>query len=880
MNREIRRIGVLAALVALAGHASPAGAVCQVPLAIGQSTGNANVLLLLDNSLSMNEALQSSAYNPSTNYSGNFTRTSTYNVSTSGNYTPRSFNSMWPSTPSAYLVASDAGEPGAYNGNYLNWVFFTATATQRASIPVVTRIQSAKQVVSSFLGTVTDVRVGLEVFNGSNGGTIVDGIGTPIATIQSHVAAVHADSYTPLAEAMVTGLNYYSTTGGSAPIQAACQQSFVIIVTDGLPTYDTSVPSYITDADGDGYFLDDVASYLYRNDRRTDLDGIQNVATFTIGFNVDANLLQKTADVGGGEYFTINDAAGLTAALTRAFNTIAARVAAGAAVSVVSSEDRVSNRLFRARYESQTWRGNLEAFSLPYHSGNSPLWDAGALLAARSASSRTILTTTSGTSFLPLTTGNASTLMSALGAADVTTATNIITYTRGDSVAGSRSRSGWKLGDIVDPAPVMVGKPAGYSELPGYSTYRAANANRREVVYVAANDGMLHCFNGTDGAELWAYVPNNQLPKLKDLMDPAYCHEYFLNMTPGVFDMKLDGTWKTVLVGGQAQGGSGLFALDITSPAADSVRLMWDVDLPQLKGAWAAPTLVRDRVLNRQVLVIGTGFDANSAQANLLVLDPTNGAVLRTLALGDPVAGNKITKGVAIDTDFDGYEDRMYFGDLAGTLWRVDLTTNPWSVTALFRGSQPIQAPPVLTMDELSRPMVFFGTGQYLTVNDPPNTTQQSIYGVVDDNSGSTVGYSDLANQTFVFHGLTTGSRGWYLNLSATGERVTRSPALIAGTLYVPSFAPSALACAGGGQSWLYSLDFQDGSAPDRSNGTENNSVSGRTKSMGDGILADPTVDLLNEQLILQSSNAVLLTENISAGLKKLMVRSWRQKLN
>ena len=49
---------------------------------------------------------------------------------------------------------------------------------------------------------------------------------------------------------------------------------------------------------------------------------------------------------------------------------------------------------------------------------------------------------------------------------------------------------------------------------------------------------------------------------------------------------------------------------------------------------------------------------------------------------------------------------------------------------------------------------------------------------------------------------------------------------------------------------------------------------------MGDGILADPTVDLVNEQLILQSSNAVLLTEDISAGLKKLMVRSWRQKWN
>jgi hypothetical protein len=49
---------------------------------------------------------------------------------------------------------------------------------------------------------------------------------------------------------------------------------------------------------------------------------------------------------------------------------------------------------------------------------------------------------------------------------------------------------------------------------------------------------------------------------------------------------------------------------------------------------------------------------------------------------------------------------------------------------------------------------------------------------------------------------------------------------------------------------------------------------------MGDGILADPSVDLINEKLILQSSNAVLLTHTINGGLRKTIVRSWRQKWN
>ena len=881
MKRLQRGAAVAVAVATFAFRAGIAGAVCQVPLTVGVNTGNANVMLLLDNSGSMNEALVPSAYDPNTSYSGNFSRTSTYNISSSANYSPQHFNSNWPSTPTAYLVASDQGEAGQYSGNYLNWVYFNATAAQRAAIPVVTRIQAAKQVVTSFLGTVTDSRLGLEVFDSnSNGGTILANLGSTASAIAAQAAGIRAQTRTPLGEALVTAMNYFSTTGASAPIQAPCQKSFVIIVTDGLPTSDTDFPPAITDANHDGFYLDDVASYMYRNDLRPDMDGIQNVATFTIGFNVDGALLRNTATLGGGQYFTISDAAGLTDALTKSFKVIAARVAAGAAVSVVSSEDRTSNQLFRVRYESQTWRGYLEAFSLPYHAGDAPLWGAGALLAARSSSTRTILTSTNGSTFTAFTTANASALRPWLGAADVTTATNIITYVRGDSVAGARARSGWKLGDIVDAAPIMVGKPADYSEQPGYGAYRVAQASRREVVYAAANDGMLHCFDSQDGSELWAYIPGDQLPRLNLLLDPSYCHNYFLNSTPAAYDLQVGGRWRTVLIGGEGQGGNGLFALDVTNPAPDSVSLLWDISPSQLKGAYAPPTMVHDRTLGRQVLCLGTGYDPNSAQANVLAIDPTNGAILRTIPLGSPAAGNKLTKAVAFDSDFDGYEDRLYLGDLAGKVWRVDLTTNPWSVSLLFDGTQPIQAPLVLSADALGRPMVFFGTGQFFTASDPGGLVQQSVFGLIDDNSGRTLTRSDLINQTSSITQAASVTRGWYVNMANTGERVTQAAALIDGTLYLTSFAPATAACAGGGQSWLYSLDFRDGSAPDNPNGTEHDTVSGRSQSMGDGILASPSVDLVNGELVIQSSNAVLLTEALNANLRRIAVRSWRQKWN
>lgn len=887
MKKARMRLRLAVTAVLLFAQAGLAHAVCQIPLAIGQNTGNANVLLLLDNSGSMNDALTSSAYNKNTNYSSGskkFDRTTSYDITTSGYYTPRSLSgsSSWASTPSVYLVASDQGEAGSYTGNYLNWLFYNATAAQRAAAPQVTRVQAAKATINTFLSQITDCRLGLMVFNSNDnvaGGTILQNIGSSVGSIQSSVNGTRAHTYTPLGETMITALNYFSQTGSSAPIQAPCQKSFVVIVTDGLPTHDTVFPSYIRDANRDGYYLDDVTSYLYRNDLRTDMDGIQNVATFTIGFNVDnGSLLQTAADNGGGEYYSINDATGLATALTQSFNVIAARVAAGAAVSVVSSEDRTSNRLFRARYESQTWRGFLESFTLPYHAGSTPLWDAGALLRSRAASGRTIYTSTNGTSLTAFTTANAATLQSYLGAADVSTATNIITYVRGDSTPNSRSRNGWKLGDIVDAAPVMVGKPNSYYEMSGYATYRAAQASRREVLYVAANDGMLHCFDISDGTELWSYIPKDQLPNLSALMDPAYCHSYFLNMTPAAYDVYVGGAWKTILVGGEGQGGNGLFALDVTNPTSPS--LMWEVSLTALKGAYAPPTLVRDRTLNRQVFCIGTGYDASSAQTNLLVIDPANGSTLRTIALGSAVTGNKTTKATAFDSNFDGYDDLLYLGDLAGKIWRVDLTGSTWTVRTLFSGSQPIQAAPAVTTDNLGRPMIFFGTGKFMTSGDASTTSQQSIYGIVDKSNTSTLTPDSLLNQTSTFTLPNTRTNGWFVNLSNSGERVTRNPTLIAGTLYVPSFAPTAAACTGGGQSWLYSLDYKDGSAPDNANGLPNNTTSNRSESMGDGILADPTVDLVNQQLILQSSNAVLLTVDISAGLRKLMVRSWRQTWN
>jgi type IV pilus assembly protein PilY1 len=883
--------------VALATISGLAAAACDIPLVTRRATSAANVMVLLDNSGSMNEVIYHSAFDPGTTYSGNFGSTTSYDVGADANYTPRSFNSTWPSTPTAYLVNSDAGENGQYIGNYLNWVFFHATDTQRGEIPRVTRIQVAKQVVNTVISSAPTHRYGIMTFNGDDGGTLTSAVGTAISTIQTQVNAVRASSWTPLAETMVDILDYFKLTSASAPIQAACQKSFVVIVSDGYPTQDLDVPGYLQDYDGDGQdpgtcaslgappgssncsgYLDDVAKYMFDTDLRTDLTGTQNLTTFVVGFSINAPILQAAATKGGGTFYNANNASELATAMTDALSQIEAQVSAGTSVSVVSAEDRTNNRLHRARYETASWMGFLEAFALPHTSGDTPVWEAGSLLSSRDPNTRNIFTSTTGTNKFAFTASNATTLMSSLGAATSTEATNIIQYARGNAVAGTRDRAGWKLGDIVDSSPITVGKPSEYHDYLSYGSFASGNASRDEMIYVGANDGMLHAFKASDGSEAWAYVPSNQLSKLSGLMSPSYCHTYFVNMTPAVHDIYIGGSWKTVLIGGQERGGSGLFALDVTDPRSSQMNVLWDVDLPALKGSWTRPELVRDRTRNGFVLVAGTGLDTLGGQASLLVLDPADGSVLETHALGSPATPNLVTAASAIDKDFDGFDDLLYVGDLAGRIWRVDLTTSPWTVTQLFGGSQPIQSTPVLSMNEQGQVLVFFGTGRYLMDADLTSTGTQSFYGITDNNSGTLVTRTNLVDQTTSINAIGTTMRGWYVDLvQGSGERMIRSAALIAGVLYVPSFRPNTAMCQGGGESWLYSLDFEDGSAPDNPDGTERNITGGRINSMGDGVLSSPTVDIVNEDIIMQSSNATMITRNIDVTLRRLVVRSWRQ---
>ncbi|MCX5801048.1 MAG: PilC/PilY family type IV pilus protein [Candidatus Eisenbacteria bacterium] len=886
------------ALVIWSTPYQPVLASCEYPLFIQTGGLDANVLFIFDNSGSMNEAMFHPDYDPNTNYSGRFSGPTTYYVSSSGSYRPRDFHYGWPTTPAAYLVTSDEGESGRYMGNYLNWIFYHASTAQRGGIPRMTRIQVAKAAVADIINETDGVRFGIMKFNYDTGGTMVANIGTAKATLLTRLYDIGGTAWTPTAESMVTALDYFKQSGSSAPIQAWCQHNFVIVVTDGFPTMDRNLPSYIGDYDHDGldpgncasigapydesnkcsHYMDDVALYLHNNDMRPDLDGNQNVVTYTIGFNVDAGLLQETANDGGGLYFNANNPEELANSLTETVADIVTRMSSGTAAAVVSTESASNRQVYRAKFKPGEWQGHLEAFDLPYDESDSPVWDAGVQLQSQSADARNIYTSIDGTSKMEFSVGNVAQLKPYLSTTTIDTATYIVRYIRGTDLSGYRVRGGWKLGDVVDSSPVIVGAPSYFYNFLSYSTFKISNSGRDEVIYVGANDGMLHCIRTADGNEKWAYIPKNQLPNLRELMNRRYCHQFYVNGTSKVVDAYVNGSWRTILIGSEREGGDGYFALDVTVPTPEGFSLLWDVSVPMVNESWGVPEVARSSSLGQFVAFVGSGPDETAREGYLLALSLQNGSTLWSSLLSTSTSTNLVTSPVKVDVDSDGYDDLIYAGDLAGNLWRIDLRTTPWSKTVLFSSSQPIQAKPIPTVTATGNVLLYFGTGRFVEPADLSNTSQQTFYCIIDNHSGTTVTRANLADQTSSIHTLSSTSRGWFIDLvKASGERVSKACVLAAGVVYFTSFQPVSTPCLAGGTSWLYSLDFEDGSAPDNENGTENNTTAGRVKSIGSGIFSEPVFDLPSETIILQNTYAELTSEDAVGVFQHIVVHSWRE---
>ena len=362
------------------------------------------------------------------------------------------------------------------------------------------------------------------------------------------------------------------------------------------------------------------------------------------------------------------------------------------------------------------------------------------------------------------------------------------------------------------------------------STFAVAQANRAGRVYAAANDGMLHAFDGTTGNEAWSYIPGIVVPQLYKLADAAYAtnHQFYVDGQLVAGDA-YDGTnWRTVLVGGLGRGGKGYYALDITDPA--SPKALWEFGTaqdPNIGYSYGNPLLTKRQSDAKWVVLVTSGYNNSTTspadgRARLYVLDAFTGAKLAEYYTNTSTDSNtnglgKIANWVD-ETLLDNTTQYVYGGDLGGNLWRFDLTAASGTsavrlgFTSATPGDQPITMRPELGRVKgpagVPYRAVFFGTGRYLGFTDltpgaPSQSIAQAIYAVKD--TGADLGLLKASAASLVAQTLHSGTsprtmappvpvnwttqNGWYLTIPV-GERMTIDPTLQLSTLAVASNVP------------------------------------------------------------------------------------------
>jgi hypothetical protein len=125
------------------------------------------------------------------------------------------------------------------------------------------------------------------------------------------------------------------------------------------------------------------------------------------------------------------------------------------------------------------------------------------------------------------------------------------------------------LGAIISSTPAFMDPPS-LDPPPDneYPAFADENKLRRSLIFVGANDGMLHAIDGRTGVEVWAFIPFNLLPKLKTLRDGQGIDgfDYFVDSSVKVADVKIGSApqWKTAIIVGQGAGGTFYQAFDAT----------------------------------------------------------------------------------------------------------------------------------------------------------------------------------------------------------------------------------------------------------------------------------------------------------------------------
>lgn len=668
--------------------------------------------------------------------------------------------------------------------------------------------------------------------------------------------------------------------------------------------------------------------------------------------------------------------------LKAVLNDIFGRVGASAAVAVSNANVTPGDNFsYASSYNSGNWTGDLQSYPIDLATGQASAtmrWvpSAQGQLDNLVNTATRVIATYSGSAGIPfqwasLDAAHQALLNSPMSPPGLTDGANVLAFLRGERKNEGilyRTR-GHILGDIVNAEPVILREPQfGYADA-GYASYKAAYTKtnpRTKVVFQAANDGMLHTFDATSGAELWAYVPgllfNSTLaptyPSTSTLANlsfrTGFKHLYMVDGTPSAGDVDFgyvcssscatppafpsaSPDWHALLVGGLNNGGYGYYALDVTVPdkatattttalteAELAAKVKWEFPNNStnatVKGnighSYGKPYITKTKAAGWVVLVTSgynngtnTGDSQGDGKGHLFVLNAKTGALIKDIPTTAGDTGTPSGLGQIVGYSDSAYQDNtakfVYGGDLLGNVWRFDLTgatVASWKVDLLATLAdasgtpQAITTTPALALSN-GKPMVFVGTGQYLSDADVSNTQTQSMYGLIDEYDANNPSVaktitplrSSLDQQKIVALSGTSRAvamqqsvsnpanrKGWYVDFTlSAGERVITDPAVVINNLaFTTNIPSSADPCKPGGSSWFYTLDYGTGGL-----------AAGQTSAanfLGDSLASRPIlVKLPNGTIkaLVRQSDATTTTQDAPSGMSSGITKrvSWRE---
>lgn len=540
----------------------------------------------------------------------------------------------------------------------------------------------------------------------------------------------------------------------------------------------------------------------------------QNIRTHTIGMCIANDALRRAAVNGGGINFTASS----YGELSKSFQEIVSSISLLQEPMTYTTYAAPKQSITGGRYgyvahfvprERSVWEGHLRRFRLS-DTGDFPLnldvpgatvsvdganivslqWNAAQILAARTTD-RTVYTAKPGASGWELkdfmSTGIDAADLDVSTSAQVATVKNFIRNmedSSGNDVTGYEgSDTNWpKLGETFHFNPQLVGYPLIWraAQDPSYASFYEKYSDqdnpatplvptpRKEVVYVGANDGKLHCFQASNGAELWSYVPYAQLKKLKEpALNPSVAdkHTYFNDGKSLVRDIRVSTAfndyrdWRTGLFWGMGIGGRSYSALDITDP--DNPVVLWEFDdsysasntegrmgyteakplvVEMNAGAGNFPAAILAGGYNSLEIPLDSSMPYYEWQKRegkaLYILDARDGSLVKkflpgagtsTASIGyfgsSPELKCAVTAApIAFDSNNDGIADYLYFAESGdpngqgGRIWKVNCFGNPlnWTAQVLYQAEagQTIYISPTISYDRDYRVWVMLGTGR------------------------------------------------------------------------------------------------------------------------------------------------------------------------